>query len=68
MKNATELRDPEGKEAGGDYLTPGHEYAALDLGFTDLNRIQTFYIEAIRTAELGSVGVVTRMQIKYEQQ
>ncbi|WP_396589154.1 hypothetical protein [Bermanella sp. R86510] len=62
--NGDQKRDPQGLKQGGDYVAPDVTYSALQLGFEDHKRVQTFYIEGIRRTEMGAA--VTRVYLEYQ--
>ncbi len=61
MREATEARNGAGVQAGGDFVIAGHSYAPTDLGFSDTNRINTFYVEGATLSE--TVGTTIKVRV-----
>ena len=64
-KDGIEERNPESVTNGGDYVTPDTTFKVVDLGFTEFNRIVTFYMEGIR--ETDEEGFTVKTQLHFEE-
>lgn len=63
--NADQSRFPVDAKVGGNYITPSTKYTLIALGFSEHERIKTFYIEGIHKTEAGEAKI--RMLLEYEQ-
>jgi hypothetical protein len=60
-KDGTEARNGAGVQAGGDFVLANHSYAPVDLGFSDTNRENTFYVEGATLSQ--HVGTTIKVRV-----